>query len=62
MIIELSESNKVFIVSLLYEEKSRLIAKFRKKTRFDVTVSPCDYHQKMQKVRELISILGDANE
>jgi hypothetical protein len=62
MLIELSQQNRDFMLTLLYEEKSRLIARFRKKSNVDVTISPCDFHKKMYQVRELISMLGDCDE
>jgi hypothetical protein len=62
MKIELSQKNKDFMLALLYEEKSRLISKFRKKAHADVVCSPCDFNKKMFQVRELISILGDCDE
>jgi hypothetical protein len=60
--IELSRKNKDFMLTLLYEEKRRLISKFRKKSNVDVTISPCDFQKNMEIVRELISILGDCDE
>lgn len=62
MKIELSEQNKNFILNLLFEEKNRLISRFRKKSIVDFVGAPCNYYKQMYYVLDLISILGDADE
>jgi hypothetical protein len=62
MINKISKQNKEFLLTLLYEEKNRLISRFRKKANVDVAGTPCDFQNKMYQVRELISILGDCDD